>query len=113
MIFRGRWVVPISSPYIENGAVVIQQDKIADLGPARVIEKKYATHKIRDFPNAVIMPGFVNVHTHLELTVLRGYLENLPFWDWIQKLTRIKYQVLNYDDISLSALLGAVEAVRA
>jgi 5-methylthioadenosine/S-adenosylhomocysteine deaminase len=113
MILRGKWVVPISSPDIERGAVVVEQDKIRDFGPALAIERKYPTHKVRDFPSAAIMPGFVNVHTHLELTVLRGYLENLPFWQWIQKLTQTKYQILTYDDIAVSALLGAAEAIRS
>ena len=113
MILRGRWLVPINSPVIENGAVVIDQDKIKDFGPATAIEPKYTSHAVRNFPSAAIMPGFVNVHTHLELTVLRGCLECLPFWSWIQKLTRIKYQVLTYDDIAISAMLGCVEAIRS
>lgn len=113
MILLGRWVVPISSPYLENGAVVIERDRILDFGPSAAIQGKYPQHEIRSYPDAAIMPGFVNVHTHLELTVLRGYLENLPFWNWIQKLTRTKYQVLSYDELVVSALLGALEAVRA
>jgi len=113
MILRCRWLVPISSPNIENAAVVVDGDMIADFGPAASIETKYPAHAVRDLPAAVIMPGFVNVHTHLELTVLRGYLEDLPFWQWIKKLTRTKYQVLTYDDIAVSALLGAVEAIRS
>ena len=43
--------------------------------------KEIRYYKIRDFPNAVIMPRFVNVHTHLELTVL-GIPRKPPFWDW-------------------------------
>lgn len=113
MILLGRWIVPISAPYFENGAVVVEQDRILDLGPSASIQEKYPQHEIRNYPNAAILPGFVNVHTHLELTVLRGYLENLPFWNWIQKLTRTKYQVLTYDELVVSALLGALEAIRA
>jgi 5-methylthioadenosine/S-adenosylhomocysteine deaminase len=113
MILRGRWIVPINSIPFEHGAVVVHEDRILDFGPAPEIELKYPAELVRDFSNAAIMPGFVNVHTHLELTVLRGYLEDLPFWDWIQKLTRTKYQILARDEIAASALLGAVEAIRA
>jgi len=113
MILRGRWIVPISSVPFEHGAVAVHEDRILDFGPAPEIEVKYPGELIRDFSNAAIMPGFVNVHTHLELTVLRGYLEDLPFWEWIQKLTRTKYHTLTRDDIAASALLGAVEAIRA
>jgi aminodeoxyfutalosine deaminase len=113
MILSAKWLVPISSPYLEEGSVVVGEDKILDLGPTAQICKRYPQHETRNFPDAVLMPGFVNVHAHLELTALRGYLEGLPFWKWIQKLTRTKYKVLSYHDVVASALLGALEAVRA
>ncbi len=113
MILTGRWVVPISSPHIENGAIVIQDDEIVDVGPACNILEKYPHEEIRNHPTAALLPGFVNVHSHLELTVLRGYLEGLSFWDWIRRLTRTKYEILTYDEILVSALLGALEAIRA
>jgi aminodeoxyfutalosine deaminase len=113
MILSAKWLVPVSSPYLEEGSVVVLEDKILDLGPTADISKRYPQHQIRNFPDAVLMPGFVNVHTHLELTALRGYLEGLPFWKWIQKLTRTKYQVLSYQEVVASALLGALEAIRA
>jgi cytosine/adenosine deaminase-related metal-dependent hydrolase len=113
MILSAKWLVPVSSPYLEEGSVVVGEDKILDLGPTADISRRYPQQEVRNFPEAVLMPGFVNVHAHLELTALRGYLEGLPFWKWIQKLTRTKYQVLCYRDVVASALLGAVEAIRA
>ena len=77
MILSAKWLVPVSSPYLEEGSVVVGEDKILDLGPTAQICKRYPRHGIRNFPDAVLMPGFVNVHAHLELTALRGYLEDL------------------------------------
>jgi 5-methylthioadenosine/S-adenosylhomocysteine deaminase len=65
------------------------------------------------FAGCAIIPGFVNAHAHLELTILRGLLENIPFLQWIQRLTHIKYQILTRDDLKLSAQLGAIEMLRA
>ena len=65
------------------------------------------------FPGCAIIPGFVNAHTHLELTILRGYLDKLPFTDWIPRLTHAKYNVLSRADMLASARLGVVEMLRA
>lgn len=113
MIFSARWLVPITSPVLEEAAVLVDGRKIRDFGSSSQIVSKYPDQSVRHFPGAAILPGFVNVHSHLELTVLRGYLEGLGFWDWIRNLTRIKYDVLTEEDLTVSALLGAVEGLRA
>jgi cytosine/adenosine deaminase-related metal-dependent hydrolase len=58
------------------------------------------------------MPGLVNVHTHLELTVLRGFLEDLDFARWIWRLNGVKRAVLDRERMLDSARLGIVEGIR-
>ena len=113
MILSGRWVVPVSSPPLEHAAIAVEGSQILEVGPLETISKNHPGHTLKRFPEAALLPGLVNVHSHLELTVLRGYLEGLDFWRWIRTLTRTKYEVLNRDDILASALLGAIEALRA
>ena len=64
----------------------------------------------RDFGEAVLLPGLVNAHTHLEYTALRGFLEDVPFFPWIRALTAAKAS-LDADDWLWSARLGALESV--
>ncbi len=64
----------------------------------------------RDFGEAILLPGLVNVHTHLDYTVMRGLLEDLPFFDWIRELTA-RSKSLTEEDWVGSATLGAAEAV--
>jgi cytosine/adenosine deaminase-related metal-dependent hydrolase len=113
MILSARWIVPVSSAPLDDAAVVVDHDRISDIGPLDIIREKYPNHPSRHFPNSVLLPGLVNAHSHLELTVLRGYLEGLDFWSWIRKLTWTKYKVLNREDLLNSALLGTVEAIRS
>jgi 5-methylthioadenosine/S-adenosylhomocysteine deaminase len=105
-IFEADWICPISSAPIRDGCLAVDDGKISSvgqgIGPNRI-----------GFPGCAIIPGFVNAHAHLELTILRGFLEDLPFATWIPRLTRAKYQQLTRDDMLVSARLGAIEMLRA
>ena len=92
-IYTAEWVLPVSSPPIPDGAVVVKDDRIAFVGSAgghSASRPEIMQTDVTSFGRAAILPGFVNLHSHLELTLMRGFLEDLAFRDWIVKLTRTK-----------------------
>ena len=112
--YSARWVLPVSAPPIEHGAVVVEGQRIAAIGSETEIVERFPESKLESFSEAIILPGFINTHTHLELTALRGYLENeeTNFFAWLRKLTIARLQLMTPDDIRVSATWGACEAVR-
>jgi len=114
-IYSARWVLPISAAAIENGAVAVEEQRIAGVGPHAEVVARFPGAKIESLGEAVVLPGLVNTHTHLELTALRGYLENEEndFFAWLRKLTIARLERMTPDDIRVSATWGACEAVRA
>lgn len=86
------WLVPISGPVVQQGAVLVAGDRIVASGPAEAIlsrcrrgEFPAASRDLLLYEHAggAIMPALVNAHTHLEFGALRGQIppqENLPAW---------------------------------
>jgi len=113
-IYSARWVLPIASPAIDFGAVAVAGDKIVSVGRSRDITLQFPDAAVRDFGISAILPGLVNAHSHLELTVMRGFLENEEhdFKAWLGKLT-VARMALTGDDLFVSAACGAMEAARA
>jgi 5-methylthioadenosine/S-adenosylhomocysteine deaminase len=95
------------------GAVAVSGTQIVGVGSRADIVARFPTARVEDFGEALILPGLINTHTHLELTVMRGYLENEDFFAWLRKLTVARLEKLTVDDLRVSATWGACEAVRA
>ncbi len=114
-IYAARWVLPVSSAPIEHGAVAVDGPTIVGVGSVAEIQLRFPEARVESFGESVILPGFVNTHTHLELTALRGYLENEEhdFFAWLRKLTLARLERMTPEDIRDSATWGACEAVRA
>lgn len=106
--YTARWVLPICAPPIEHGGVTVDGDRIAYVGPRA--NRPSSDHV--DLGDAMLMPGLVNAHSHLELTVMRGFLEDLDFPRWILRLNGVKRAVLDRDRMLDAARLGLMEGVR-
>ena len=109
MIYTSRYIVPISSPYIENGAVVVQKNLIVDIGDRADMVRKYPDEKVEDFGLAAIMPGFVDCHTHLDHSVMRGLVEDSAYAQWKYQIM-LAEQRMDEADWAVSSMLGALEA---
>lgn len=114
-ILSARYVLPVSAELIENGAVVIDENKIKSVGTLAEIRDRFPETEIEDFGEAAILPGFVNAHSHLEITAMRGFLDDVEhdFYAWLMKLTKGRAEHLTEDDVKNAAIFGALEGVRA
>jgi cytosine/adenosine deaminase-related metal-dependent hydrolase len=109
MRYHARWVLPITQPPIENGTVVESDGVITYVGP----RSSAPAGEDYDLGDAILLPGLVNVHTHLELTAMRGFLENCQFTEWIDKLRQSRNEVMNEEMLLDSARFGIMEGLVA
>lgn len=114
MIIAADYVLPVSSTPIEHGALLIDDTRIVDVGSRDDIAKLYPAVPINDLGAAAILPGFVNCHSHLELTSMRGSLDDVEhdFRSWLLKLNDLRSS-MTHADVHAAAINGAVEGARA
>ena len=86
------WVLPVDLPPIERGAILVGPDGFIErVGPASEVPRPPGVPAL-DAPDAAIVPGLVNVHTHLELTGFDGLIPDDDFVAWIMRLREVKEQ---------------------
>lgn len=109
MIVRARIVVTMDGAPIENGAVAIEGDRIADVGTFDEVKTRNAG-KVVDLGEQVLLPGLINAHCHLDYTCLRGKIpRQKSFPDWIRAINAEKAK-LSPQDYLASINEGFVEA---
>jgi len=109
MRYHAGWVLPITQPPIENGTVVESDGVISYVGP----RSGAPPGPDYDLGDAILLPGLVNTHTHLELTAMRGFLEDCRFTVWIDKLRQSRNDVMDQESLLDSARFGIAEGLEA
>ncbi len=107
--YHARWVIPVTRPPLADATVSVSGVRIAYVGP-RAAAPPGADVELGD---AVLLPGLINTHTHLELTAMRGLLLGLDFVTWIRTLTSARAAVLTPDSMRDGARLGIAEGLVA
>jgi 5-methylthioadenosine/S-adenosylhomocysteine deaminase len=109
-IYRADWLLPVAAPVLADGGLAVSGERIVGVGPAPELTAALRGAAVVDLGPAVIMPGFVNCHSHIEYTSFRGILDDAAFGDWIVSLVDVKAS-LTPDEYLVSARLGALEAI--
>ncbi len=94
-----------------NGDLVIDGDTIAEIGTD--LAAKYQGYEIIDGKDALVLPGFVNCHTHAAMTMLRGYADDLNLQEWLETKIWPRETHLNEDDIYWGTMLAALEMIKS
>jgi 5-methylthioadenosine/S-adenosylhomocysteine deaminase len=105
-LIKNGYIITMDGPPIKEGNIVIEGNKIAYLGKGA----QPADHVI-DARGCIVMPGLVNAHTHIGMTLFRGYADDLPLKQWSEDYIRPAEAELTDNDVYISALLGCLEMI--
>ena len=111
MILRAKIILPITAPPIEDGAVLIDGNKIRAVTAWKDL-RPHQREKVLDLGEVILLPGLVNAHCHLDYTDMAGELSPpKTFTDWIAAITAHK-SGWSYSDYARSWLRGAHQLLK-
>ncbi|HKM50034.1 MAG TPA: amidohydrolase [Candidatus Bathyarchaeia archaeon] len=104
------WVVTQNKrrEVLHNASILIENDSIKEIG-----QISSSADKEIDGAGKIVTPGLVNTHTHLSMTLFRGYADDMKLQDWLQKKIWPLESKLNGEDCYFGALLGSAEMIRS
>ncbi|HLE60012.1 MAG TPA: amidohydrolase family protein, partial [Thermoanaerobaculaceae bacterium] len=106
-------MTPGSEP-LPDGAVAVISGEIAAVGGAADLRSQFRPARVLDAGGGIILPGFVNTHTHLAMTLLRGLADDLPLMEWLEKhIWPTERVLMNAETVVLGTRLAAAESLQA
>ncbi|KRD39289.1 N-ethylammeline chlorohydrolase [Lysobacter sp. Root916] len=86
LLIEAGWVVPVEphAVVLEDHAVAVRGGVIVDVLPTAEARGRYRAAETVSRPQAALIPGMVNAHTHNPMTLLRGIADDLPLMEWLQ-----------------------------
>jgi 5-methylthioadenosine/S-adenosylhomocysteine deaminase len=97
-----------------NGALAVKGDSILAVGPEDEIKKEYTAKETIDCKGKVLMPGLVNAHTHVPMTLLRGIADDLRLDVWLQGyMWPVEREFASREFVGLGTSIACAELIRS
>ena len=116
LIVSGGTVVTMDSgrAVIPDGSVAVRADSILAVGPRAQIEARYRAAQMIDARGHLVLPGFINGHTHVPMTLFRGLHDDVTLNDWLYKyIFPAEAKNVNEEFVRWGTRLAAAEQIRA
>src|SRR5215469_6892257 len=98
----------------QDGSVAVRGDSIAAVGPRAEIEARYQSAQVIDAREHLVLPGFINGHTHVPMTLFRGLHDDVTLNDWLYKyIFPAEKKNVNEEFVRWGTRLAAAEQIRA
>lgn len=86
LLITPEWIITVDSgnQVLRHHTIVVDNSRIVALMPTSEAEKHYTPRQTVALPQQAVLPGFVNAHTHVAMSLLKGLADDLPLMDWLQ-----------------------------
>ncbi|GAB4398964.1 MAG: amidohydrolase family protein [Anaerolineales bacterium] len=98
----------------DPGAVAISGDSIVAVGPEAELKKEYSAKEVVDCGGKILMPGLINAHTHVPMTLIRGLADDLRLDVWLMGyMLPVERQFVSPEFVRLGTLIACAEQIRS
>ncbi|WAU80700.1 amidohydrolase [Streptomyces sp. Qhu-G9] len=98
---------------VPDGAVAVRDGEIIEVGPVRELRSRYRAADTLDATGCLVLPGLVNAHAHLAMTLLRGRADDVTLQDFLERVLRWESELLTADNVAAAVRVAIAESVRA
>lgn len=115
LVVRGGTIVTMDSSrrVLEDGAVAVSKGLIVAVGTRTEIESKYTSRQTVDATGKIVIPGLINGHTHIPMTLFRGLADDLDLNEWLTKfIFPAEAKNVTEEFVRAGTRLGLAEMIR-
>lgn len=99
---------------LPDGALALRGNSIVALGPRAQIAAAYRAASIIDATGCLVIPGLIDAHTHIPMTLFRGLADDLPLHTWLeQHVWPAEHRFINPETVRWASRLGVAELLRS
>jgi 5-methylthioadenosine/S-adenosylhomocysteine deaminase len=114
ILITGGTVVTMAGPNIERGSVAIRDGEIVAVGASSEIDRRYDAKTVIKAGGHAVVPGFVNAHTHVPMTLFRGIADDRELMDWLTNfIFPAEAKNVDREFVKWGTRLGAAEMIRS
>ncbi|MET8472675.1 amidohydrolase [Streptomyces sp. NPDC006422] len=102
-----------ASTVLADGAVAVRDGRIVAVGPAEELRARHTATESIDASGGLVLPGLINTHTHLAMTLLRGTADDVTLQEFLGRVVPAEARLLDQDTVAAAVRVAVAESVRA
>lgn len=99
--------------FYPDGEIAVNGDRIEAVGNRGTVSADFIPDRVIELPGHVVMPGFINTHTHSPMTLMRGYADDMPLMPWLEQRVWPFEAKMTAEDICWGSALAICEMLRS
>lgn len=113
IIIHNACILPMNEKMevIQNGSILVEGEKIKEIRSSKI---EFPDAEYFDAQGMIVMPGFINTHTHVPMTMLRGFADDLPLHTWLTEyIFPAEARMVNPENVAFASRLAFIEMIKS